>query len=586
MEIDQVEINIAVFGPTSVGKSTLVNSIVKNNLSSTGKNKTTILPQVYFDKNSTYSLEKINKTNENKTQKYSNSRDLFKSSYFEPIFHNMNGINKFFDEEIFDHDNHLIKFNIWDMPGFDDTGDCEIFKSWLFKNIRSFDIVIYMTDVNTGLNELSFFDFFKESVTNDNFKMICLLNKCDEMFFDSEIGKLVFDNNDHRNIYIKINNLIAQFIENQEIEEHKITPFIPISLNKLSDNCCDYECSGEIDYSKMGFDKIKTIVQNIVLSNKCFFSSKHIIRCFDNNKIKTIQDVMKCLRVINKFGIYDFTDNNTSTLFWKRVKEIIIQHENDIIRKCVLLCEKKINAEDFDKIHTEIQEYLTFFVSVANLSEFENYPTELLKYHKTKLTSNLLNIYDELSRLEYKGQVFLCPSSLLIFLEIIKTHMPEEFDEYAIKFLMIHSDVRFFTEFYEKKLLFMIEYISKNISMEKSINQYLAPICQILTNKQHHIKNKQVDNYFIYLVQFKRYLKDLTEKSTFLKESINPIDILYEITKKNISIYLSDSSISNFYRQELNYSNIDKIYTKFVCGKNKEVNIDFEKKLLSCLIKN
>ncbi|AGF85073.1 hypothetical protein QJ854_gp709 [Moumouvirus goulette] len=585
MEIDQIEINIAVFGPISVGKSTLVNTILNNKLSLTGQVKTTVLPQVYFDKNSTFSLETINKINENKTQKYINSIDLFKSSYFEPIFHNINGVNKFFDEEFFNNDNHLIKFNIWDMPGFDDTNDCEIFKSWLFKNFQLFDIIIYMTDINMGLNELSYFDYFKESVTHHNFKMICLLNKCDEMFFDSEIGKLVFDNNIHENMYIKINNLISQFIEDKEIEEYKITPFIPISLKKFTD-CHDYEYSNEMDCSKIGFDNIKTIVQNIILTSKYFFSSKHIVRCLENNKIKTIQDVMKCLRIINKFNVYNFIDININILFWKRIKEIIIQHENDIIRKCVLMCEKKINTEDFDKIHTEIQEYLAFFVSVANINEFENYPAELLKYHKTKLTSNLLNIYDELARLEYKGQVFICPSSLLIFLEIIKTHIPEEFDEYAIKFLMIHSDVKFFTESYEKKLLLMVDYISKNISTEKSINQYLTPICQILTNKQYHIKIKLIENYFIYLVQIKKYLKNLTEKIYFLKKNINPIDILYEITKKNISIYLSDTSISNFYRQELHHSNIDKTYTKFICGKNKDTNIDFEKKLLSCLVKN
>ncbi|AVL95037.1 GTPase era domain protein [Moumouvirus australiensis] len=577
MDIDQVEINIAVFGPTSVGKSTLVNAIVKNKLSLTSSIKTTILPQIYCDKNSDFFPEKINKSNENKTQKYLNSRDLLKSSYFEPIFHNIKNIYKFFDEEFCDQDNRLIKLNIWDMPGFDNTSDCDIFKSWLLKNVESFDIVIYMTDVNIGLNELSFFDFFKESVSVNNFKMICLLNKCDEMFFDSEIGKLAFDNSDHRNVYVKINNLIAQFIENQEIEEHKITPFIPVSLNKFSDNCHDYQYSDEID-------NIKTIIQNIILSNKCFFISKHITRCLENNKIKTIQDITKCLRIIHKFEVNNFIEDNINILFWKRVKEIIIQHENYIIRKCIMLCEKKIIFEDFDRIHTEIQEYLTFFVSVTNIDQFENYPADLIKYHKTKLTSNLLNIYDELSRLEYKGQVFLCPSSLLIFLEIIKTHIPEEFDEYAIKFIMIHNDVRFFTESYEKNLLFMIQYISKNISAEKCINYYLSPVCEILTNRQYYMKNKQPENYFIYLMQLKKYLRNFIQKNEF-KESISPIDILYEITKKNISMHLSDSSISNFYRQELNQSNIDKIYSKFLCGNNKEVYIDFEKNLLSCLKK-
>ncbi|AFX92842.1 hypothetical protein CE11_00816 [Megavirus courdo11] len=127
----------------------------------------------------------------------------------------------------------------------------------------------------------------------------------------------------------------------------------------------------------------------------------------------------------------------------------------------------------------------------------------------------------------------------------------------------------------------MIEYAKSNISQNYNINEYLASICQIIINKQYYIKNKLPNEYFIYLIQLKKLVKNII-KNTIKKENvtINPLDILLEVIKKNISNYLSDSSFANLYRPELNMTNIDKCFNYFIHN-DKIINLDFEKKLLT-----
>ncbi|AZL89121.1 hypothetical protein QKC54_gp0721 [Megavirus baoshan] len=584
MEIDRIEINIGIFGPSCSGKSTLINCMTKSQLSNTGSNKTTYIPQVYVeDCNNNFSYEIINQININETMKYLAYPQILKSTVFNPIFHKTTGFWDFLsnnlvetavetvnDNEISQHISDefiyrvkpMIKLNIWDMPGFDDTVDNDIYIKWLNSNIDIFDIIIYVTDINQCLDKFTTFNFLKQLISKYDFKMICLINKCDEMYFDPEIGKFSFDNIDDQDIYLKINNLVAQNISDINLKNYTITPFIPLTLlNNESSNRC--------------IDNFRHILFNILISNISTFTSKHLVKCLDN--IKNMSDIMRFLRVISKFENVQFKDRNTD-LVWKKISNILIAHEYNIIRKSITLCEKKINYDDFDRIHSEIQEYLTFFTSINVLEKWPEYPTDLLKYHKTKLISNLLNIYDELCNSEYRGQPHICPSNLLVFLELIKTHVPQEFDKYAIKFINIHKDVKNFTKSYEKNLIIMIEYTKLNVSKNYNMNEYLAPICQIIINKQQFIKNKLPNEYFIYLIELKKLIKQIIKKEIIIK--LNPLDILLEVIKKNISNYLSDSGFTNLYRPELNTVNIDKSFNYFI-NNDKIIDLDFEKNLLT-----
>ncbi|AGD92691.1 hypothetical protein LBA_00773 [Megavirus lba] len=583
MEIDRIEINIGIFGPSCSGKSTLVNCMTKSQLSNTGSNKTTYIPQVYTDYyNNNFITEDIYQINIDKTIKYLAYPQILKSTVFNPIFHKTTGFWDFLNNDLAETVNDsdisqhvgedfirrakpMIKINIWDMPGFDDTIDNDIYIKWLNTNIDVFDIIIYVTDINQCLDKFNTFNYMKQLITKYDFKMICLINKCDEMYFDPEIGKFSFDNYNDQDIYLKINNLVAQNISDINSQNYTITPFLPMTLlNNESSNRC--------------IDNFRHILSNILISNISIFTSKHLIKCLDN--IKNMPDIMRFLRVINKFNIIEFK-NHDINLVWKKISNILIAHEYNIIRKSIMLCEKKLNYDDFDRVHSEIQEYLTFFTSIDLLENWPEYPTDLLKYHKTKLISNLLNIYDELCNSEYKGQPYICPSNLLVFLELIKTHVPQEFDRYVIKFISVHTDVKNFTESYERNLTVMIEYAKSNISQNYNINEYLASICQIIINKQYYIKNKSPNEYFIYLIQLKKLVKNII-KNTIKKENItiNPLDILLEVIKKNISNYLSDSSFANLYRPELNMTNIDKCFNYFIHN-DKIINLDFEKKLLT-----
>nr|WBF70530.1 hypothetical protein [Megavirus caiporensis] len=575
MEIDIVEINIGIFGPSCSGKSTLVNCMIGSHLSNTGFNKTTYLPQVYTDYcNNNFIIEDIYQTNMNETAKYLAHPQILKSSVFNPIFHKTTGFWDFLNNNDTSPDvtnnfiyqlKPMIKINIWDMPGFDDTIDNDIYIKWLNTNMNIYDIIIYITDIDQCLDKFTTFNYLKQFIAKYDFKMICLINKCDEMYFDPEIGKFSFDNISDQDIYLKINNMVAQNISDINSQNYTITPFLPMTLisNESSNRC---------------IDNFKHILSNILTSNTSTFASKHLIKYLDN--VKNMSDVMGFLRVINKFNIVEFKNYGTD-LIWKKISNILIAHEYNIIRKSIVLCEKKLNYDDFDRIHSEIQEYLTFFSSIDMLKNLPEYPADLLKYHKTKLVSNLLNIYDELCNSEYNGQPHVCPSNLLVFLELIKTHIPQEFDRYVTKFISIHTNFKIFTESYERKLTIMIEYAKSNVSQNYNMNEYLTSICQIIINKQHYIKNKLPNEYFIYLMRLKKLVKKIIKNMVDEKNiTINPLDILLEVIKKNISNYLSDNSFTNLYRPELNMININKCFNYFIHN-NKIINLDFENKLLT-----
>ena len=63
--VNDLMINIAVMGPTSVGKSTFMNTLFTNRYSNTKMIKTTMLPQVYTEsEEKTLSTENIREYND------------------------------------------------------------------------------------------------------------------------------------------------------------------------------------------------------------------------------------------------------------------------------------------------------------------------------------------------------------------------------------------------------------------------------------------------------------------------------------------------------------------------------------------
>ena len=150
----KIEINIGLFGCVSVGKTTLLNAMTGKQYSDTEIKKTTMIPQAYFENNSSMDendSQLIRTMNREKNEEILKDIDanMFSIEKCQPIYHNINKIYDLFDPSIIDPN---LKINIYDVPGLNDSESRNIYFEWVKLNIKMFDIIIFMTDITKGLN--------------------------------------------------------------------------------------------------------------------------------------------------------------------------------------------------------------------------------------------------------------------------------------------------------------------------------------------------------------------------------------------------------------------------------------------------
>jgi len=130
------------------------------------------------------------------------------------------------------------------------------------------------------------------------------------------------------------------------------------------------------------------------------------------------------------------------------------------------------------------------------------------------------------------------------------------------------------------EFLELVIYISQQT--DNDINVYLSVMATILLNKQTYIQQKFPRQYFGYLVQTKKLLKDLQKKVD--RNIYTPLDVLYEITNKKISLYLNHSSVSNLYKSEIDQKKMTELLEEFYDDDTPNLNLDFEEKLLCAFL--
>ena len=178
-------INFAIVGCVSAGKSTFFNAVTTCTFSEMKRKKTTMLPQNYQtttdkdlidDIKSIY--EKNKKSNEEILEKRENNTfDLSKD--FKVINHNIGIIPDFIDIK----DN----YSILDMPGLNCGADT-LYYDYIKSTSSNIDIYILVVDVNSALNttdEINIIRLIIEEIKkNKNGYIHILINKCDDIQYD------------------------------------------------------------------------------------------------------------------------------------------------------------------------------------------------------------------------------------------------------------------------------------------------------------------------------------------------------------------------------------------------------------------
>jgi GTPase Era involved in 16S rRNA processing len=197
------QINVAIIGSISVGKSTLLNTIFAETYSDCKYKRTTMTPQIYYESGKVKGQAKLNKEiraqnteiNKNLNEK-SEKGETITMEDIKETHHIVSKIHDFSDLE------KNIYLTIYDIPGLNDSVTKQLYFKYMEDNFHKFDIIIFVVDIHSSLNTSDETDILvnilKHCKTNSeqfgiHNKLIILGNKCDDMYLADDKKTLILE---------------------------------------------------------------------------------------------------------------------------------------------------------------------------------------------------------------------------------------------------------------------------------------------------------------------------------------------------------------------------------------------------------
>lgn len=232
----RLQINVAIVGSVAVGKSTFLNSLFANQYAdmSVKNERTTMCPNIYHEtsrQDRYVKHEKIidmnKRRNETVKQKMRDGElkegDILECEYFVP--------------QIKDFVNRKsgLWFSVWDIPGLNDSEIKDYHYAYLKKHFHKFNIVFFLIDNMNGLarnDDMTILKTLVEQILYNrrtygiNTKLFILMNKCDDMSFDSGKNGLFVLEDYTQKIYEDTQLVIDRCMSNYEDKvEYKFLPY-------------------------------------------------------------------------------------------------------------------------------------------------------------------------------------------------------------------------------------------------------------------------------------------------------------------------------------------------------------------------
>ena len=213
------QINIALVGAVSAGKSTLLNTIFAKTYSHCKIKRTTMTPQIYYEydgkapsKTSKAVKEENRIINEMYIKKTESGvaatiDDIKETKYIVPKIYNFTTLSK------------DVYLSVYDIPGLNDARTQELYFQYLETNFYKFDIILFVVDINSALNTSGEVEILTKIVSNckrnyEQFgvhnKLIVMANKCDEMSLDDD-GDLQLEE-EHAEMFEQITTQVSQTV--------------------------------------------------------------------------------------------------------------------------------------------------------------------------------------------------------------------------------------------------------------------------------------------------------------------------------------------------------------------------------------
>lgn len=598
---NELEINIAIIGFTSVGKSTFVNALCKKQCSETGIQPTTTVSHIYV---------------------YSPKNDSDKYYQLTELISNKN-----------------IKIKLYDLPGIDDLKTYE----WVKNNINMFNIIIFMTDINKALHnndEVEIFENIVKLIAGTNIKMICLINKCDDIFYDAELHDLIIEEKEIEDIYVNSNLVLDKIIK--KYNTNNIYPFIPIcaensfiysvlydgNISELNPIYLTRLCKNEFGKTKWNMTSQEEklyIYQHIMeyigldsIDNTEFNHVKQIIKSIIDEHIKTF--VMD--NILLKQSILKSCDLDNPITFIELIKEInnlyqdyttLFGYESDLlcddikisitnyVTKIIQLDYRLIRSgyliryDQFKNIKDVLQSQYINFITITDYISTLFVLDDFLISNKKLLLDKIIYLYDQIASLGnnkkyiYSISLYNCvnnlnqyilPSNLIKYLQFINIHLHEKFDLYAYNFLnfICKNPNYIYIDPVKQDIINLITYVIDNVANKKNI---VHQIYKILINIQYQISTEFTETNFYYFLTLKHSITMLILTGK-LSNTDMVLKLLMEVIDKNISIYISVDGFKSVYKQDVDYRKVHLLLDNMSQGETL-IDIDFENDLLELI---
>jgi len=217
--VNRNQINIALVGAVSAGKSTLLNTIFAKTYSHCKIKRTTMTPQLYYEfdgKSPSKTSKSIKEENRAINEMYikktesgvaATIEDIKETKYIVPKIYNFTKLAK------------DVYLSVYDIPGLNDAKTQELYFQYLETNFYKFDIILFVVDINSALNTSGEVEILTKIISNckRNFeefgvhnKLIVMANKCDEMSLTDD-GDLQLEE-EHAEMFDQITKQVSQTV--------------------------------------------------------------------------------------------------------------------------------------------------------------------------------------------------------------------------------------------------------------------------------------------------------------------------------------------------------------------------------------
>ena len=235
MAFTRQEINVAIIGPVSAGKSTLMNTLFVSQFSDMKIKRTTMTPQLYMESNETVldiaimnSIKEQNKAINDSIIAKSEANEPITLADIEECRYMVPKVHKLVD--LVDG----VYLTVYDIPGLNDSRTKDVFYEYMHSHFHNFDLIIFVIDINSALNTSDEIDMLNMVLNNckenrEKYgiinRMIVLLNKCDELYLN-DAGELCLDE-EYTEMYEQAKTTISQRVN--EIIPDLAYKVLPIS---------------------------------------------------------------------------------------------------------------------------------------------------------------------------------------------------------------------------------------------------------------------------------------------------------------------------------------------------------------------